>query len=297
MRYEDMPVIDLHMHSTVSDGSDSPVEIISKVKEAGIGIFSLTDHDAISGCEQVRKNLDEDSPLFINGVEFSCKDEKGKYHILGYNYDGDGRSIRDAVDKGHQLRMGKLDDRLAFLRDAFGFTFSQEDLDELHARPNPGKPHIGNLMVKYGYAESKDVAIDQYINKKRTSNAYLRPEEAITAILESNGIPVLAHPTFGDGGQLIMGDAMAERLQRLMEMGLAGVEAWYSGFSGKIIGEVLSLADHYNLYVTAGSDYHGSNKLVQLADTNMGPDTVIVEGMQRFLDLIYKKHKSTLQSF
>jgi predicted metal-dependent phosphoesterase TrpH len=295
MKCKDIPVVDMHMHSTVSDGSDSPEEICSRVEEAGIGIFSLTDHDAINGCKQVRQILKEDSPFFINGIEFSCQDKLGKYHILGYDYNEDGRTINDAVEKGHNLRMSKLNIRLDYLRDEFGFAFSDEDIKKLASNPNPGKPHIGNLMVEYGYANSKDEAIEKYINKKRTPGAYLTPEEAITAILESDGIPILAHPTFGNGGQLIMGDEMEERLVRLMDMGLAGIEAWYSGFSGKITRQLLGFADKYKLYVTAGSDYHGSNKLVELADTNLTPDTDVPEGMVMFLDRIYKNHEKTLQ--
>ena len=295
MKYKDIPVLDMHMHSTVSDGSDSPEEICARVKEAGIGIYSLTDHDAISGCNRIRQILKEGDPFFINGIEFSCQDKLGKYHILGYDYNEEKESIAKAVEKGHNLRMSKLQVRLDFLRDEFGFTFSDEDIKALASNPNPGKPHIGNLMAKYGYAKNKDEAIEEYINKKKTPGAYLKPQEAITAILESDGIPILAHPTFGNGGQLIMGKNMEERLERLKDMGLVGIEAWYSGFSKKITDQLLGFADKYKLYVTAGSDYHGSNKLVRLADTNLEPDTPVSEGMERFLDRIYKNHKKTLQ--
>jgi len=282
--------IDLHMHSSVSDGTDSPAEILSRVKEAGISVFSLTDHDAIKGCEVILalRGASEYAPAFLTGVEFSCKDERGKYHILGYGYDPAGAAIRAVVEKGHALRMGKCRERLAFIRREFGVTFPQEEIDALLAMDNPGKPHIGNLMVKYGYAETKEQAIKDYIDKLRFGSAYVRPEEAIKGILGAGGIPVLAHPSFGDGGQLFVGEEMEARLLRMIDLGVQGVEAFYSGFSPKLRNEILSLAEKYHLYVTAGSDYHGGNKLIVLGDTGMSEDTPVPDGMERFLAAVKK---------
>ena len=275
--------IDLHMHSAVSDGTDTPEEIIGRVKEAGIGLFALSDHDAVKGCARVRACLAPGDPLFINGAEFSCKDEKGKYHVLGYGYDDKSPAILDLVALGHGYRMSKVKKRLDFLKREFGFTFSDEDLKALFSLDNPGKPHIGNLMVKYGYAASKEEAIDVYIDKFHAGSEYVRPEEAVRAILEAGGVPVLAHPSYGRGDDLILGDAMEERLRHLMDFGLQGVEAFYSGFTKKIRDEVLSFAERFDLFVTAGSDYHGANKLVRLGDTGLPSPEEYPRGLVRFL--------------
>lgn len=280
--------IDLHMHTTVSDGTDSPGELIERVKEAGIELFSVTDHDAVKGCEIIKPLLREGDPAFITGAEFSCKDGEGQYHILGYGYDKRAPSIRDVVAAGHALRMSKLDKRLRFLKREFGFTFSDEDIAALHYLDNPGKPHIGNLMVKYGYASTKKEAIQQYINKFHAGSEYIRPEDAIRAILAAGGIPVLAHPSYGRGDEIIVGDAMDKRLRRLISYGLSGVEAFYSGFTPKLQEEILSFAERYGLYVTAGSDYHGKNKLVRLGDTNLKSVGEYPEGLLRFLDAVTK---------
>ena len=276
--------IDLHMHSAVSDGSDTPGEIISRVKQAGIGLFSLTDHDAEKGCGIIQSLLKEDDPAFICGVEFSCKDDQGSYHILGYGYDPDLPAIKALVEKGHSLRMKKVTARLDFIKNEFGFVFPQEELQKLLAMDNPGKPHIGNLMVKYGYAATKEEAIIDYIDKLRIRNEYLSPEEAISGILAGKGIPVLAHPFYGSGDQLVIGQDMEERLKRLTGFGLQGVEAFYSGFSPKLIEHMLGFADYYHLYVTAGSDYHGKNKLEALGDTGMNANSRLVPGMERFFE-------------
>jgi len=280
-------VIDLHMHTTVSDGTDTPEEIIAKVEKAGIGLFSVTDHDAVSGSAQILELLmSRPSPKFITGVEFSCKDEKGKYHILGYAYDPAAEPILSTVETAHALRIKKTKERLEFLQTTFGIVFDQADVEALFRNPNPGKPHIARLMMQYGYASSIKDAMDNYLNKKKFGSAYTLPEDAITAILKSGGVPVLAHPIFGDGDQLILGEEMDERLRYLIDFGLEGVEAYYSGFSHKLIGQMLSFAEKYDLYITAGSDYHGKNKLVKLADTNLENAAEAAPGFMRFWERV-----------
>ncbi len=283
----ELPVtIDLHMHSTTSDGTDTPEEILMQVKKAGIDLFSLTDHDAIKGCAVILDHLKEGDPRFIPGIEFSCRDEKGKYHILGYAYDISSSAINSIVEQGHAYRMIKLQKRLAFLKNTFGFDPTLEEINTLLSMDNPGKPHIADLMIKYGFASTKREAMHRYINQLQIKNENLRPKEAIEGILAAGGIPVLAHPSYGDGDQLILGDEMEQRLRRLMSFGLQGVEAYYSGFTDKLRQEILSLADKYKLYVTAGSDYHGTNKLVALCDTGLENASNGVAGLKEFLNRI-----------
>ncbi|MBR2717003.1 MAG: PHP domain-containing protein [Oscillospiraceae bacterium] len=276
--------IDLHMHTSVSDGTDTPEEIVAQVKAAGLELFSVTDHDAVKGAVMIRDALTENDPCFLTGVEFSCKDEGGKYHILGYGFDPLSRPVQRVVETGHAYRMKKVTARLDFLKTKFGFDFPKEELDRLLSLDNPGKPHIGNLMVRYGYAESKEKAISQYIDQLRFRSEYVRPEEAIQGILGGGGIPVLAHPAYGSGDELILGDAMDRRLRHLMEFGLQGVEAFYSGFTDRLRREMLAFAERYGLYVTAGSDYHGANKLVRLGDTGCVSASAGPDGLRRFLE-------------
>ena len=265
--------IDLHMHSRVSDGTDSPLELLGKVRDAGLEVFSLTDHDAIKGCAEIRSNIKAGDPRFITGAEFSCRDELGKYHILGYGFDTQVGAMPEFIEDSHNTRMKKIEARLAFLKSEMGIEFPEEERKALLALDNPGKPHIANLMVKYGYAESKELAFQNTLNRLPVLVSYIRPEQAIEAILAGGGVPVLAHPYYGDGDQLIMGSDLDNRVRRLVDFGLRGLEAFYSGFTPQITNEVLDLADRYDLYVTAGSDYHGSNKMIVLGDVGMlGPE-------------------------
>ena len=274
------------MHSTVSDGTDTPHELLNRVREAGINLFALTDHDAVKGCAMIRSIRTDDDPRLLTGVEFSCRDEQGKYHILGYNYDLDSAPIRDVVELGHRYRIKKALARLDYIRDRFGFTFSEEDVQYLMALDNPGKPHIGNLMVKYGYVQTKESAIREYLNQVRFRSEYVRPEEAIQGILAGGGIPVLAHPAYGSGDELVVGQDMDQRLRRLTGFGLQGLEAFYSTYTKRLTAEALSFAKKYDLYVTAGSDYHGRNKLVPLGKTNLDRYGEIPEGMKRFFECL-----------
>jgi len=287
--------IDLHMHTTASDGTDTPEEILEKVRKAGIGLFSVTDHDAIRGCGIIRGLLGPGDPLFITGVEFSCRknrrcpDREEKYHILGYGFDPDSGPIRRVVELGHSYRMQKLEARLVFLKEEFGFVFPEKDKEHLRSMDNPGKPHIGNLMVQCGYARSKDEAIREYLNRHHYKGKYVKPEEAIEGILGSGGIPVLAHPAFGDGDQNIRGEELEQRICKLKGFGLQGLEVYYSRFTPEIREELLALAERYDLYITAGSDYHGANKTVNLGETGLdgpGGAAVLPDRMRTFLEAV-----------
>lgn len=271
------------MHSVISDGSDTPEEIVQHVREAGIRLFSVTDHDAIKAASIIPELIAGGELRFLPGVEFSCKDEQGAYHILGYGYDPNGASVNEIVELGHSYRMNKFTARLQLLKTEFGIEFPEEDVQRLLTLDNPGKPHIANLMVKYGYAESIPQAMKTTLNRLSYRASYVKPEEAIAGILDSGGIPVLAHPSFGSGDQLILGDEMDQRLKRLIGYGLQGVEGFYSGFNKRLRDEILSFAEKYGLYVTAGSDYHGTHKIVLLGDTGLTGEEEIPEGMARFL--------------
>lgn len=283
------------MHTSVSDGTDTPEEILARVKAANIGLFSVTDHDAIEGCRRILSARKEDDPAFITGVEFSCKDEEGQYHILGYGYDPDAEAINMIVQLGHGFRMKKLQKRLAFLKERFGFAFSEEEVDTLMHTDNPGKPHIANLMVQKGYARDRNEAIRTYLNQAQFEDEYVRPEDAIRGILKSGGIPVLAHPPFGNGDQLILDEALETRVKKLMGFGLSGLEAFYSGYTDRLRSEVLALAERFDLYVTAGSDYHGKNKLVVLGDTGMDRLAEIPHGLAVFLQAIKEQETEEIE--
>ena len=283
--------IDFHMHTTTSDGTDTVETLLPKIIENKIDMFAITDHDAISACDDMRILLKIEErkgakglPVFVNGVEFSCEDNYGKYHILGYAYDPYAPAIRELVGFAHDMRMTKLRQRINFLEDRFGIELPQEETQGLFSLKNPGKPHIGNLLAKYGYAENKDVAIRKYLNGiTYHGRVHVFPEEAVEAIKNSGGIPVLAHPAYGDGTQRPDDKEMHRRLRALKLCGLMGMEAYYSVFSKEETVRMLSFAKEYDLMVSAGSDYHGANKQVLLGQTGLVSASEGGEQMKAFI--------------
>lgn len=278
--------IDLHIHTTVSDGTDAPESVIGLVKAAGITVFSVTDHDAIKAVKIIRSELEKGDPHFIPGVEFSCRDGKGKYHILGYGFDPQSTALNRIVNRGKMLRSEKLLDRVDILRREYGIEFPEEVIFGLLAESNPGKPHLANLMVQYGFAASFREAMDKYLERLPAAADYISPEEAITGIREGGGIPVLAHPVFGSGRERLSAEEMKDRLVRLTAMGLEGLEAYYSSFPPEVSAWLVSLAGHYHLLVTAGSDYHGTNKTVPLGLTGLPAPSDYPDALRRFLDRV-----------
>ena len=183
----------------------------------------------------------------------------------------------------HKVRIEKAANRMAFLKDKYGFSFSESEYAALMRHHNPGKPHIAKLMIRHGYAGTISEAISNYLDHYHGPEQRIRPEEAIEAVLEAGGIPVLAHGPFGDGEQDLRPEEMEKRVLRLKEAGLMGVEAFYSGFSPAHRDMMLGLAGRSGLLVTAGSDYHGTNKLVALGDTNLDRTAEMPKGLRRFL--------------
>ena len=278
--------IDLHMHTTVSDGTDTPEEILAKARDAGLDLFSVTDHDAAAGCDRIKAVLKPGDPAFITGAEFSSRDDQGKYHILGYGFDPEADSIRSLIEEEHDRRMLKLKIRLDHLEEIFGIRFSEDDMDALYMLDNPGKPHLGNLLIKYGYADKMSEAISKYVDGAKCRNMHVRPEIAIRCIKEAGGIPVLAHPSFGSGGEFITGADMDRRISRLKDMGIEGVEAYYSTFTEDLVHEMTILADKYKLFVTAGSDYHGTNKDIKLGYNRLKSVSEGHHGVSDFIDAV-----------
>ena len=281
-----IPRTDFHMHSNISDGTDSPEKLLELVREEGLEIFSVTDHDTLEGSKIMRSLIKPGDPKFVNGIELSCQDEEGRYHILGYGYDPSAPAINDAVELAHSFRESKARLRVDYVVNELGIKLPQEEIDAFLALENPGKPQLANILVKYGYAQSKKQAIEEILNKFKYPSRYIRPEQAIEALNRSGGIPVLAHPVFGSGDQTVLGDDLEKRVRRLTGFGLKGLEAFYSEFSSEHRDMVLEIAGRFDLYVTAGSDYHGRNKTVKLGRNGLDQISSMPKGLKDFIDKV-----------
>ncbi len=255
--------VDLHIHTTASDGTDTPAELIEKIRAAGIVTFAISDHDSIQGALEAEK-LDTTGLSFIKAIEFSCITTYGRCHILGYNYDEKNPDFKRTIEYGTEIREKKLEERLKFLSKEFSIDFSEEEKQQLRNTKSVGKPHIARMLMKKGYGETVDGTIKEYINKCPTSVKRLSAEQAISAINASGGIAVLAHPLGGEGEKVVPKDVFEQRLEELISYGLKGLECYYSRYDDEKIEFLKQHAKKHSLLISGGSDYHGKNKTIEL---------------------------------
>ena len=260
--------IDLHIHTNASDGTDKPQDLLWNIQKAGIHTFAITDHDTIKGAMAMQRIIPS-GLHFIKGIEFSCKAKSGhRCHILGLNYDENSSDFHDALRAGDEIRHTKFHKRIELLRSQFGIEFTDDEIESLLKIPSVGKPHIANLIVAKGLADSRQDAISRYIDKCRTGTGRISAELAIHAILSSGGIPVWAHPLGGEGERELSEQDFMIIINELMSYGLKGLECWYSKYKQAVCEWLVQQAEMRRLLISGGSDYHGTNKNIPLGRLN-----------------------------
>ncbi len=253
-------MVDLHMHSTASDGSDSIRELLEKVRGNGIKIFSVTDHDTVDGTLEMETIVPEDM-FFIKGIEFSSVTEAGKCHILGYDFDHKNEEFRKILAESKRRRIVKTRRRIDFLEKEFGITLTDEELAGMKNMEKVSKPYLGNLLVSKGIAGDRKEAIKKFIDPCKTEDTRLDGTAVINAILSAGGIPVWAHPLGGTEEKNTGLSEFREQLEFLTAAGLKGLECYYSKYTEEQEEMLVKAADDKGLRVSGGSDYHGKNKI------------------------------------
>lgn len=251
-------IIDLHTHSTASDGSMSPTELVRHAKEKGLAAIALTDHDTVDG---VKEALVEGARIgleVIPGIEISV-DYKPEMHILGYflNVEEYTKIRRELgiIKQGREERNKKIILKL----NSLGVNITEAEVKNYALGEITGRPHIARVLVSKGYVKTINDAFDKYLSKDGLAyfkRFELPPSEGIKAIVNAGGVPVIAHPVFLGKNY----DEMDKLLKELKEYGLAGIEAIYSENSKEDTGNLLRLAIKHKLLVTGGSDFHGTYK-------------------------------------
>ena len=251
-------MLDLHIHSTASDGSDSPEEIVAKARGAGLLAAAVTDHDNLGGVPRFLAACRSCGLTGISGVEVSAGFEGDTIHILGYGVDPAHPELRaqfGTVLGGRDERNRRILEKLASL----GFPLDWDEVASYAGSRVLGRPHIAQAMVARGYVPSIREAFDLYLGNKGAAyfdRRRLPPEESIRLIRAAGGIAVWAHPFQWSADTGRLDAAMA----RLKEMGLAGVEAYYPTHTPAMLVEILRLAKAHGMLLTGGSDYHGRAK-------------------------------------
>lgn len=251
--------IDLHIHSTASDGADSIPKLLEKIQEAGLHTFAITDHDTITG-SQLMETLVPDNLHFIRGIEFSCITSYRKCHILGYHFNPDDKQFQNALELVKELRREKVDLRIAYLKNELGIVLTNAELASLNGEASPGKPNFGKIIVDRGLAPDIRTAIVKYVNPCKTPRNGIDSEMAVKAILHAGGVPVWAHPLGGENERRLTKDEFQVQLAELMSNGIQGLECFYSRYTQDEIDFLIEQANMNNLLISGGSDYHGTNK-------------------------------------
>jgi len=251
-------LIDLHTHSTASDGTFSPEELIYLAKKENLEALALTDHDTIDGLKPAYQIAIEENLPFLCGVEISIKFEgPGHFHLLGYFLEPEIPILQDTLirlKKAREERNKKIIEKL----NALGIEITLEELKKF-AKGEIGRPHIANLLVKKGIVKSFEEAFKKYLKKGAAAyapKALLSPEEGIKLILEAKGVPVLAHPITLKLNHL----ELKNYLKKLKEFGLMGVEVYYTEHTPEFTKFLIECAKDIGLLITGGSDFHGENK-------------------------------------
>jgi len=244
--------VDLHIHSTASDGQLSPGEIVSKSAENGLTIIAITDHDSSDGTVPALEAAKAFPWLkVIPGIELSTDVPSGEVHVLGYFIDYTDHELEARLERMRNSRRERALGMVAKLGD-LGMPIDWERVCEIAGSGAIGRPHIAQAMLEKGYVASLKEAFAKYIG--RGGPAYVErgkmtPVRAVELILQANGLPVLAHPfTISDPEAMII---------ELKAAGLLGIEVYYGGYTADEINQLVGLADKYSLITTGGSDYHG----------------------------------------
>ncbi|NGZ03104.1 MAG: hypothetical protein CV090_08650 [Nitrospira sp. WS238] len=253
-----MSRLDLHLHTTHSDGSCTPTEVIGLAHQAGVTALAITDHDITSGIPEAIAAGEQYEIEIIPGVEISSLMGSSELHILGYFLDWQDNALNQRCkslrDSRHH-RNPQIVDRLRSL----GIDITYDEVRALAGSDSVGRPHIARALMNKGVVTSAKEAFDRFLGDGKA--AYVprelpSPADAIRWIKEAHGLAVLAHPTWVK----LTDQPLAELVRRLKADGLDGVEVYYSTHAARQTREYLSLAQQLGLLVTGGSDFHGITK-------------------------------------
>ncbi|MBA7615006.1 5'-3' exoribonuclease [subsurface metagenome] len=279
-----MSRVDLHIHSTASDGRLSPEEIVPKSVEQGLSIVALADHDCVDGIAPAVTAARSFPELrVIPCVEISTDVPNDEVHLLGYFIDYTDHELQATLKGLRDSRSRRAQGMTAKLR-KLGIHIEWQRVREIAGGGSIGRPHIAQAMLEKGYVASVKQAFTKYIG--RDGPAYIErekmtPVEAVKIILRANGLPVLAHPlTINNLETMVI---------ELKATGLVGIEAYYNGYEANEINRLVSLADRHNLIPTGGSDYHG---LDASNETMIGGADVPMEAAERLIALAEQRNRS-----
>jgi len=253
-----MSQIDLHTHTTASDGTLNPADLVRKAASIGLWAVAITDHDTVGGLSQALQAGRETGVEVIPGCELSIDFPTGQMHILGLFLPDPPTGLKATLQDLQDRRNNRNDRILARLREA-GVDVDLQEIQELAGEASIGRPHIARVLLQKGVVESIDQAFREYIGPGGAAyipKDKLEPEKAIRILKQEGATVILAHPYSLE----LDTPELRELLGRLKEQGLDGMEALYTDHTPEQTRTYLQLCQEYDLLVSGGSDFHGSVK-------------------------------------
>jgi predicted metal-dependent phosphoesterase TrpH len=243
--------VDLHTHTTASDGTLRPRDLVAEAARRGVRVLAVTDHDSTEGLPEAMDAARSHPPLVIvPGIEINCDVEGAEIHILGYCMDYEAPWFQDfcrAQREERRARVHRMADRLAEL----GLPIDVERVFALVQEGSAGRPHVARAMVERGHVKTVREAFDKYLAAGKPGHVpreKLTPEDAVRLLRRAGGVPVFAHPGLSDRDELI---------PALVAAGLMGIECYYNEHSPAQRGAYVERCRHHGLIATGGSDFHG----------------------------------------
>lgn len=250
--------VDLHTHSRVSDGSDSPTQLIANAATAGLVAVALTDHDTLDGLDEAQAAADRHGIRLIGGVELSLEWSRGGMHLVVLFLGKDG-PLQDRLADLQAARENR-NTRMVDLLQSLGYDITLDELITEAGGGVVGRPHMAAILVRKGYFPDPPAVFDELLATGRPGylgRDRLEPVEAIKLARASKGVPVIAHPhTLG----LDTADEYAETMARLASAGLSGIECYYGDYPLSQQQELANTTRRFGLIPSGGSDYHGAYK-------------------------------------
>jgi len=264
--------IDLHTHSTVSDGTEPPGQVIRAAARAGLDVVALTDHDTTAGWDEAAAAAVKYGVTFVPGAEVSCTHQGISVHMLSYLHDPTSQGLLSEMDAARDSREYRA--RAMVERIAEDYDLKWEDVAaQADEGTTLGRPHIADALVARGHAENRDAAFATILHGR--SRYYVRhyaPDaiDAVRLIREAGGVPVFAHPLASKRGRIVDEAAIGE----MVDAGLAGLEADHRDNPVEARHRLREIAKAHGLFVTGSSDYHGTGKENRLGEFTTSPEVL-----------------------
>jgi predicted metal-dependent phosphoesterase TrpH len=274
--------IDLHTHSLLSDGTDTPSELVGKARAVGLDVVGLTDHDTFDGLDEAVAEGERLGVHVVRGMELSCSRRGSSVHVLAYGADPANSGLASEMARVRDGRLGRLTGVLAKLAELGVPVSEAEVMAQVGESPSVGRPHIADALIKAGHVRDRQEAFDRFLADGGPAHVHrytIEVDRGIDLVHEAGGLAVIAHP-WGRGRERVLPPRVLEGLVR--NHGLDGVEVDHQDHDHDTRRQLRKLADSLGLLATGSSDYHGTGKL----DHDLGcntTDPMVFTEMQRRL--------------